>query len=556
MTTAAPSACPVNETTPLITFLELLQDAAFATFGPKNFDSKFYIDLSLRFSLPVVEKAFNSLPRSRNGTVPLADLEGFIAEYFRSPGEDLVVADLPDYVPAEVKHPGVRSWALEIHALWKNLSRGVTSSVRDQPELHTLLPLPEQFVIPGSRFREVYYWDSYWVIRGLLASKMYETAKGIVTNLIYLLDTYGHVLNGARVYYTNRSQPPLLSAMVRAIYSRTHDINLVKKALPVLLKEHGFWTSGVHQIVVQDAQAESHCLSRYYAMWDKPRPEALSIDKEFASNISSGAEKRQFYREVATAAESGWDFSTRWMRNLKDITTLTTTSILPVDLNAYILGMELDISFLSKVAGNHSAANHFLEASKAQEKAIRAIFWNDMKGQWFDYWLDNHSSCKEAQLFEDGKQNQAAFASNFIPLWIEPFSSDKKLTDKVVSSLRTSGLLLHAGIATSLTNSGQQWDFPNGWAPVQHMIVEGLASSGSSDAKSLAEEIMIRWIRTNYAAYKKMGVMYEKYDVEKCGAYGGGGKFVAQTGFGWSNGVVLAFLEEFGWPQDREIWCQ
>ncbi|OWM85189.1 hypothetical protein CDL15_Pgr027976 [Punica granatum] len=485
MTTAAPSACPVNETTPLITFLELLQDAAFATFGPKNFDSKFYIDLSLRFSLPVVEKAFNSLPRSRNGTVPLADLEGFIAEYFRSPGEDLVVADLPDYVPAEVKHPGVRSWALEIHALWKNLSRGVTSSVRDQPELHTLLPLPEQFVIPGSRFREVYYWDSYWVIRGLLASKMYETAKGIVTNLIYLLDTYGHVLNGARVYYTNRRQ-----------------------------------------------------------------------DKEFASNISSGAEKRQFYREVATAAESGWDFSTRWMRNLKDITTLTTTSILPVDLNAYILGMELDISFLSKVAGNHSAANHFLEASKAQEKAIRAIFWNDMKGQWFDYWLDNHSSCKEAQLFEDGKQNQAAFASNFIPLWIEPFSSDKKLTDKVVSSLRTSGLLLHAGIATSLTNSGQQWDFPNGWAPVQHMIVEGLASSGSSDAKSLAEEIMIRWIRTNYAAYKKMGVMYEKYDVEKCGAYGGGGKFVAQTGFGWSNGVVLAFLEEFGWPQDREIWCQ
>ncbi|XP_031391278.1 probable trehalase isoform X2 [Punica granatum] len=561
MTTSAPSPWPVDETAPLITFLELLQDAALATFGSKDFDPKFYIDLSLRFSLPVVEKAFNSLPKSRNGTVPPADLEGFIAKYFRSPGEDLVVVHPPDYVPEpegflpKVKHPGVRAWALEIHALWKNLSRGVSSSVRDQPELHTLLPLPEQFVIPGSRFREVYYWDSYWVIRGLLASKMYETAKGIVTNLIYLLDTYGHVLNGARVYYTNRSEPPLLSAMVRAIYSRTHDINLVKKAIPVLLKEHGFWTSGVHQIVVRDAHAESHCLSRYYAMWDKPRPESSTIDKESASNISNGAEKRQFYREVASTAESGWDFSTRWMRNPKDITTLKTTSILPVDLNAYILGMELDISFLAKVAGNHSVTKHFLEVSKAREKAIRAIFWNETKGQWFDYWINDHSSCKEGRLYEDGKQNQAVFASNFIPLWIKPFNSDEKLMDKVLRSLKSSGLLCHAGIATSLTNSGQQWDFPNGWAPIQHMIVEGLALSGSSDAKLLAEEIATRWIRTNFATYKKMGVMHEKYNVEKCGDYGGGGEYVPQTGFGWSNGVVLAFLEEFGWPQDQEIGC-
>ncbi|KAK4794982.1 hypothetical protein SAY86_012976 [Trapa natans] len=557
-TTSAPSTSPVYSKTPLLSFLERLQETALATLGPKDFDAKFYIDMSLRFPLPVVENVFDCLPRSADGTVSPSDLEGFIAKYLGAPEEDLVVVEPPDYVPEpegflpKVKHPAVRAWALQVHALWRNLSRAVSGSVRDQPDLHTLLPLPERFIIPGSRFREVYYWDSYWVIRGLLASKMYETAKGIVINLIYLMEKYGHILNGARSYYTNRSQPPLLSAMVRAIYSCTHDIGLVQKTFPALLKEHEFWNSGIHQVVVHDAQAESHYLSRYYAMWDKPRPESSTIDKKLASNITDGYEKQQFYREVASTAESGWDFSSRWMRKPGDIMTLATTSILPVDLNTYILGMELDISFLAKASGNHGIADQFLEASKAREKAIRAIFWNEKEGQWFDYWLDNCSSGKEGQNFESGKQNQAVFCSNFIPLWIEPFNSDEKLVETVVGSLRSSGLVLDAGITTSLTNSGQQWDFPNGWPPVHHMIVEGLVLSGSDEARLLAEQIAVSWIRTNYAVYKKMGVMHEKYDV-KCGDYGGGGEYVPQTGFGWTNGVVLAFLEEFGWPHDRDI---
>ncbi|KAG2680762.1 hypothetical protein I3760_11G113200 [Carya illinoinensis] len=124
-----------------------------------------------------------------------------------------------------------------------------------------------------------------------------------------------------------------------------------------------------------------------------------------------------------------------------------------------------------------------------------------------------------------------------------------------MKSFQSSGLLFPAGIATSLANSGQQWDFPNGWAPLQHMIAEGLARSGSKEARSVAEDIAVRWLRTNYVAYKKTGTMHEKYDVEKCGEFGGGGEYAPQTGFGWSNGVVLAFLEEFGWPQDRKIHC-
>ncbi|KAH8522178.1 hypothetical protein Peur_040719 [Populus x canadensis] len=552
----------VVPTTPLVTFLERVQETALDTFGEKNFDAKLYVDLSLKLNLSKTEKAFDGLPRSgENGTVSVKDLKEFIATYFDDAGDDLLYYDPVDFVPEpegfllKVKNPEVRAWALEVHALWKNLSRKVADGVREQPELHTLLPLPEAVVVPGSRFIEVYYWDSYWVIRGLLASKMYETAKAIVTNLIFLVDTYGYVLNGSRAYYTNRSQPPLLSAMVYEIYNRTFDVELVRKALPAMLKEHAFWNSEIHKVTIQDAQGCNHNLSRYYAMWNKPRPESSTKDKESASKFLSDSEKQQFYHDIASAAESGWDFSTRWMRNTSEFTTLSTTSILPVDLNVYILKMELDIAFLANVLGNKATMESFLEAAKARKNAINSVFWNGKKGQWFDYRLTNGTICKESETWQACNQNQNVYASNFIPLWIDLFHSDAALVKNVMGSFQSSGLIHVAGIATSLINSGQQWDFPNGWAPLQHMIVEGLLRSGLKEARSLAEDIAVRWIKTNYVGYKKTGAIHEKYDVQKCGEPGGGGEYIPQTGFGWSNGVTLAFLEEFGWPEDRNIGC-
>ncbi|KAJ9148117.1 hypothetical protein P3X46_030208 [Hevea brasiliensis] len=550
-----------KETTPLVAFLERVQETALSTFVDRHFDPKFYVDLSLKYSLSTTEKAFDGLPRTENGAVSVKDLEEFLTTYFQDAGKDAVHYDPPDFLPEpvgflpKVENPEVRAWALDVHSLWKNLSRKVSDEVRKQPELHTFLPLPAPMIVPGSRFREVYYWDSYWVIRGLLASKMYETAKSIVTNLISLVNVYGYALNGARAYYTNRSQPPLLSAMVYEIYNRTGDMELAKKALPVLLKEHQFWNSEIHKITIQDAQGRNHTLSRYYAMWNKPRPESSVLDKKYASKLLKVSEKQQFYRELASAAESGWDFSTRWMRNSSEFTTLATTSVLPVDLNVFILKMELDIAFLANKTGEESIAASFLEASQARKRAINSVFWNEKMGQWLDYWLTTGTTCQESQTWNACNQNQNVFASNFSPLWIDMFNSDANLVKSIMRSLESSGLLCAAGIATSLTNSGEQWDFPNGWAPFQHIIVEGLARSGSQEARSLAEDIAVRWIRTNYVTYKKTGAMHEKYNVEKCGEFGRGGKYVPQTGFGWSNGVALAFLEEFGWPRDHRIDC-
>lgn len=553
---------PVIPTTPLVIFLEKVQEAALQTYGHKGFDAKLFVDMSLRENLSETVEAFKKLPRIVNGSISKSDLDGFIGSYLSSPDKDLVYVEPMDFVAEpegflpKVKNSEVRAWALEVHSLWKNLSRKVADHVLEKPELYTLLPLKNPVIIPGSRFKEVYYWDSYWVIRGLLAGKMYETAKGIVTNLVSLIDQFGFVLNGARAYYSNRSQPPVLAAMIVDIFNQTGDLDLVRRSLPALLKENHFWNSGIHKVTIQDAQGSNHSLSRYYAMWNKPRPESSTIDSKTASVIPNICEKRELYRELASAAESGWDFSSRWMSNGSDLTTTSTTSILPVDLNAFLLKMELGIAFLANLVGESSTASHFTEAAQNRQKAINCIFWNAEMGQWLDYWLTNSDTSEDIYKWEDLHQNKQSFASNFVPLWTENSCSDNNITtQKVVQSLMSSGLLQPAGIAMTLSNTGQQWDFPNGWPPLQHIIIEGLLRSGLEEARTLAKDIAIRWLRTNYVTYKKTGAMYEKYDVTKCGAYGGGGEYMSQTGFGWSNGVVLALLEEFGWPEDLKIDC-
>ncbi|XP_078447846.1 trehalase 1 [Wolffia australiana] len=542
--------------TPLIEFLQRTQSAVLQSLGPKNFDPKLYVDLPLRRDLNDAKAALDAIQRPGKSVSP-SDLRKFLGEYFGPADGDLRYAVPSDFVPEpkgflpKVEHARVRDWAVEVHSLWKNLSRRVSDDVRFRPDLRTLLPLPDQIVIPGSRFREVYYWDTYWIIRGLLASKMYETAKAVAKNLLFLVEKYGFVPNGSRAYYTNRSQPPLLSSMIMEIYRKTGDLMFVKKSLPYLLKEHKFWGSEIHELKIRDSRGHIHKVNRYYAMWNKPRPESGTTDVASAAGIPDGPEKEAFYREVASTAESGWDFSTRWMSDASDFKTLMTTSIIPVDLNAYILKMESDIAFFSELVGDVSTAKKFSESSLSRRETLKMLFWNDEMGQWLDYRLAQGG---QYEKWAATNQNQNIFASNFIPLWIAS-ESDHSMVKKAVQSLRSSGLLHPYGIATSLTDSGQQWDFPNGWAPLQHLIVEGLARSGIKDAQDLAEDIASRWIRTNFVSYQRSGVMHEKYDVTTCGGFGGGGEYSPQTGFGWSNGVVLAFLEEFGWPRNREIGC-
>lgn len=552
----------------LLTLLITLQSAALASFGcdhDLSFDPKYYVDIPLRFSLNETARAFDALPRSANDNlIAPRVLEHFVGQYFDVPGSELIATTPKDFhsnptnfLP-RVQNVTVRKWALQIHELWLELTRKVSPAVAMEPLKHTLLPLNHAVVVPGARFKEVYYWDSYWVIKGLLVSGMSDTAQGVVENLMQLVERFGFVPNGARVYYENRSQPPLLSMMVRAVYGNTRNLSLLKRALPVLLKEHAFWTSEPHEVRVRDSSGEEHRLSRFWANWNTPRPESFTIDM----NVTRGMNKTraaQLYHDIATAAESGWDFSSRWMEDQQNLRTLRTSMIIPVDLNAYLFQMEKNIEYFAKILGNHTVEARFAIAAKDRQRAIQRILWSRNKGQWFDAWL-SHDGCSLSEadnrtVVYEWQQKRRTYASNFIPLWAGVLPKGDARKEKVIEALEISGLVQPAGIATSIRNTGQQWDFPNAWAPVVDMIIEGLDASGLMRGRLMAKDISRNWLRSNFVAYQQVGKMIEKYDATSCGKIGGGGEYNPQTGFGWTNGVVLSLLQKYGWPADEPMFC-
>ncbi|KAL3677945.1 hypothetical protein R1sor_020901 [Riccia sorocarpa] len=542
----------------LICLLQRIQSAAFQTSraSPDAFDPKPFVDLPLRCGLRETEEAFSALSRDSAGSIPVESLLEFLEHYFDEAGSDIQVI-LPDDFEAEpegflenVHNLDVRNWALEVHSKWLELTRLTVPDVREHPERHTLLPLPHPVVVPGSRFREVYYWDSYWTIRGLLVSKMVDTAKGVVLNLLSLAESLGFVPNGARSYYSNRSQPCLLSEMVKSVYLATSDSLLLEQSLPVLLREYARWTSAPHKVRISKG-GRTFELSRYFAFWNEPRPESYTIDVEVASNVPEEL-RPQLYLDIASAAESGWDFSSRWMEDPEKLHTLRTTRILPVDLNAFLYQMEGNISEFASILGEGYISDQFSAFQAARKVAMDAVFWNDAKGQWLDYWLPKDSL--EPYVFSSSAQNRQNLVSNYIPLWTGLVRNENSgRASRVVSALRMSGLLQEAGVATTDLNTGQQWDAPNGWAPLQHMVIEGLGLLDDDSATDLAVDIARRWLTTNYITYKQTGHMHEKYDVTSFGSYGGGGEYEPQTGFGWTNGVALSLLDTIGWPADLEI---
>jgi alpha,alpha-trehalase len=516
-------------------------------------DSKSYVDLPLNTEPGQVEAAFNGLPRLANGSVDRPALVAFVNQYFGDPG-----SDLEEYVPSDfqqsppgflpnVTDPAVRQWALDVHGLWLNLSRRVNDSVLTNPERHSLLPLPNNFVVPGSRFREVYYWDSYWVIKGLLVSQMDQTALSIVGNLLYLLKTYGFVPNGARTYYLNRSQPPLLSQMVKAVYEATSDQNLLMTALPLLIREHSYWTSGMKAVNVS-AGNQTYQLSRYYANWTLPRPESWREDVALAANLTD-QQAAQLWRNVASAAESGWDFSSRWFADGLTMSTIRTTLTISADLNAYLYQMEGNIADFAMLLGNRSIADEFRGYANQRQLAIQDLMWDGSSGQWRDLMINGSNPDGSMTV----TQNPNTYASNFIPLWAGLANPGSLQAQAVVSALQASGIVMQAGISTSLYNTTQQWDFPNAWPPLVSMIVEGLEMYGGVQGQNLAAQLAHTWLLTNYVSYVQLGdKMVEKFNAQTVGVAGGGGEYNVQVGFGWTNGVMLELLNTYGYASNLQ----
>ena len=473
-------------------------------------DSKEFVDARPKAAPAAIAARYDSARRA-NGFV----LRAFVDQNFVLPA------------PAGDGYHSVAAQGMVAHvkALWPVLTRSPDST---DPR-SSLIPLSQPYVVPGGRFREVYYWDSYFTMLGLVRSDRTDLVKNMLDNFAELINTLGHIPNGNRTYYRSRSQPPYFAAMV-GLYARATDTAKALPYLEALEKEHAFWMEGAEQLTPGQAHrrvvklANGVVLNRYWDDAAEPRPESYRPDVEIGQTVPESL-RATFYRNARATAESGWDFSSRWMRNPKDLRSLETIDLIPVDLNSLLYNAERTIAALRLFrhgAGDSAVAQRFNQQADARRDAILAMY--DPKQRYF---FDRR--WRTGELVTDRPSLAAA-----APLYFGIATADQ---GKNVAARLEREFLKPGGFVTTNFASGQQWDGPNGWPPLEWLTIEGVRRYGRAD---LADTAAGRWLTLLQHTYKTTGRMMEKYDVVNLRKKAGGGEYPTQDGFGWTNGVALA----------------
>ena len=460
------------------------------------------------------------------------DLEKFVTDNF----------NLPPAPPAFKYVHQEKDVTKHIVNLW-----GILKREADKPvESSSLLPLPYPYMVPGGRFREIYYWDSYFTMLGLKESGEVKLIENMVDNFAFLINRYGHIPNGNRTYYLSRSQPPFFSMMVELL-AGIKGKSVYKKYLPAMEREYAWWMQGSAGLKNGSAYnrviklEDGTVLNRYWDLLRTPRQEGYTEDVKVAEEAAAEkmmnirfADKssmenfrldfeKYIYRNLRTGACSGWDFSSRWFRNPQKITTIQVTEIAPVDLNCLILHLQQTILKAKGKAEDASCLK--------RKAAILKYFWNDELGYFTDYHFVNEM------------QQTNITPAGMYPFIFIDFGTGKNIEMGVrVATVLKDQLLKDGGLQSSAFNTGQQWDAPNGWAPLQWMAVMALENCGQ---ELLAKEIATRWIKLNKDVYGRTGKLMEKYNVVDLQLEAGGGEYPSQDGFGWTNGVLLALINKF-----------
>lgn len=439
----------------------------------------------------------------------------------------------------------------------KNLETALTPQEFQQIELrvlpaevdmiseHGLLYLPHEYVVPGGRFNEMYGWDSYFIQLGLLRDGELPLAQSMVEQLSYEIEHYGTVLNANRTYMLNRSQPPLLTQMILNLFEYTSDRQWLASILPKAESYYFYWTVPPH---LNQATGLSH----YNALGKGPAPEVVSSEVDEAGkthydrvreyyrrfrvedyDVNLYYDREQdcltdlFYQGDRSMRESGFDPTNRFGPFSVDIIHYA-----PVCLNVFLYQMERDIARINQLLGHQDSITFWQQNAEKRHQAIDKFLWDQTAGLYFDY------------NFRTGERRRYEFATTFLPLWAGMASENQ--AKQVVENLPN--FEAPGGLLTSTHVSGNQWDAPFGWAPLQLFAVEGLRRYGyHQEANRLAS----KFIKLVVQEFGKSGTIVEKYDLERCSANVSDEIFFGyssnEIGFGWTNGVVLellAMLEE------------
>jgi alpha,alpha-trehalase len=368
----------------------------------------------------------------------------------------------------------------------------------------TLLGLPKPYLVPAYEeaheydFNELYYWDSYFMVQGLLDAEHKELTVGILEDLLSLFTRFKVIPNASRTFLTGRSQPPFLTSFIWDLYDTYKlDDKWLKKALAVAEDEyHTVWMGATKPNVRQVYRG----LSRYY-------------DINYLNDLAE--------------AESGWDMTPRFNRRALEY--------VPVDLNALLYKYEIDFARAAKQFGDKRRAAEWATAARHRKATMDELMWDRSRGLYYDY---NYT--KE-------KRGNVSSLASYYAMWSGLASEEQ--AKAMVRALRR--FEAKGGLATTDTLPiGQyvlgaiptQWAYPNGWAPLHFLVVKGLQHYGyNQDAARIAG----KWLKTNLAWFEIHGVFLEKYNVVQPDKPPVKGVYPSQIGFGWTNSVFERFCQEF-----------
>ncbi|CPR19655.1 alpha,alpha-trehalase [Brenneria goodwinii] len=447
---------------------------------------------------------------------PGFDLKQFIEEHF--------------WLPENDNHGYVSNPQSSLKEHIDNLWGVLTREPQDHIPWSSLLALPQAYIVPGGRFSETYYWDSYFTMLGLAESGRNDLLRCMADNFAWMIETYGHIPNGNRTYYLSRSQPPVFALMVELF--EEDGVRGARRYLDHLLQEYAFWMDGAESLSLNQAyrhvvrMPDGSLLNRYWDDRDTPRDESWLEDVETAKHSTRPA--NEVYRDLRAGAASGWDYSSRWLRDVNRLASIRTTQFIPVDLNAFLYKLESAIANISVLKGDKETETLFRQKAEDRRAAVTRYLWDEEEGCFRDY--DWH------------RQQMALFsAASIVPLYVGLATHEQ--ADRLAEAVRAR-LLTPGGLMTTEYESGEQWDKPNGWAPLQWMAIQGFKMYGHD---ALGDEIARNWLTTVNLFYRQHHKLIEKYHIAGgTPREGRGGEYPLQDGFGWTNGVVRRLIGLYG----------
>ncbi len=466
-------------------------------------DQKFFADCTPISDFKDIRKDFSESSKTKK------DLKILFAKHFQSP-EAIVVNDDLEKVNI-LQH---------IDNLWSILA------VKNTKDKGSLIGVPSTYVKPGGRFREYYYWDSFFTMLGLKVAGKEKLVESMVNNFSFLIKKFGFIPNGTRTYFLSRSQPPFYALMVDLLAQMKGDKILIANCEHLEL-EYQFWMKGKNLIsdepierVIQFKDGEIG--NRYFDNENKPRPESYLED----TSLPGAKTDDQLFINIRAACESGWDFSSRWLRDSHDLNSIYTARILPIDLNCLLYYLESLLAKCYQLKGNQDLVEKYKQLAENRKFLINKYCWSEALQMYMDYDFDKKESTPSISM------------AAMFPLFFNIASKDN--AQKVLTNIEKY-LLKDGGLITTTINSGQQWDAPNAWAPLQYIGYIAAKNYGQHD---FAQKIKNNWMKNVERVFDNTGKLMEKYNAIDTTTKAGGGEYPNQDGFGWTNGVYLFFANE------------